>query len=336
MPEVTKTRLQLPASKILTHLIKDKCNMKHILLIFITSTLTVHSMDRSMQILNDHSQSDQHEDTLQLNWQEVELEQRSTAREMNWLARLYLASGFSDRMSREFFCVNALAKINEAMSVEQKVNRCLQVGADLGGSSKIEDGSDRSANWLAANILTSCVSLMGTLIYKMSYAYPQIVFKKPMEVGTYLSNSCDRLHRQLNQAWGMEWAHECIMKSDTYDAPCNVTAARIEFKQNGKYFYSASPCCFDKIDPLCNNAIVEYMNSAYPILYAAAQSEYESANRLRDLAIKARSIPFYVVLPTVITLNILFQLAGCKYRRMVKERAQQAIPLAQELNPDEI
>lgn len=268
---------------------------------------------------------------------QTELIRSYEARELAWVPAMYEASGFSDRMTREFFCVNALAKIKEAIT-EQASHKLLQIGADLGGSSVLEDRSARSVNWLAANILTSFVALVGTYIYKVNYEYPpQIVFKKPLEVSTNLvANSCVRLQWQLNQSWGMEWAHECIMKSNQYDAPCNVTAAQIEFERNGKYFYDASACCFDHINPVCNKAMVDYMNITYPLLYAAAQNEYEHANRLQDLAIKARSVPFYAVLSTVVTLNMLFQLAGYKYRAIMKARTEHAVPPAQELNPEEL
>jgi hypothetical protein len=303
------------------------------LLLILSFTSLINAMEgQELHIIGPHDKSD----SVSLSSAQTELTRSYEARKLAWLPRMYVASGFYDRMSREFFCVNALAKIKEAIT-EQASGKLLQVGADLGGSSKIEDGSDRSANWLAANILTSFVALMGTFIYKVSCTYPQIAFKEPMKLGTYLvATSCLRLQGQLNQSWGMEWAHECIMKSNQYDAPCNVTAARIELERNGKYFYGASPCCFDKIDPVCNKAMVDYMNNTYPMLYASAQNEYEHANHLRDLAIKARSVPFYVVLPTVVTLNMLFQLAGYKYRAMIKERAEQSVPCAQELNPEEL
>jgi hypothetical protein len=292
-----------------------------------------HAMElQQLHIKGSHDKSDE----ASLCSAQTELTRSYEARELGWVPAMYQASGFSDRMSREFFCVNALAKIKEAIT-EQASRKLLQIGADLGGSSVVEDRSDRSVNWLAANISTSVAALMGTFIYKVNYEYPQIVFKKPLEVSTNLvMTSCLRLLGQLNQSWGMEWAHECIMKSNQYDAPCNVTAARIEFERNGKYFYDASACCFDHIDPACNKAMVDYMNTTYPLLYAAAQNEYEHANHLQELAIKARGVPFYTVLSTVVTLNMLFQLAGYKYRAIMKARAEHPVPSAQELNPEEL
>lgn len=38
------------------------------------------------------------------------------AHEMSWLPRMYIASGFSQRMSREFFIINTLTKIKESMA----------------------------------------------------------------------------------------------------------------------------------------------------------------------------------------------------------------------------
>lgn len=271
---------------------------------------------------------------------EKRLVESSTANSMNWLARFYIASGFSQQMSRECFCVNALAKMKEA--IVQEENRlalaALKVGASLGTVTEIKEGypDNDLSPWtlsplFAINCLISAFALVGAWLYKNSYDDSEISVAYPMDVSiTPVQQSCQRIYGYLNQKWGQEWAHECIMKSMQYDSPCNVTAAREEFLRNRDFFYDASHCCFDKIDPTCNQFIVNYMNNTYPVLYAQAENLYANLTRVRDLAIKAKAVPFHIVVPTVVTLNLLFQLAGYKYRRIMRERAAHSVQVMDE------
>ena len=265
-----------------------------------------------------------------LNYQENTLARSSQAHSMSWLPALYDASGLSGCMSKGCFMVNALAKMKEAITSEENRLACLKVGADLAGVSLIvdEQPNTRSYALCLANYVISGVLFFGTLWYKNSYDDSVISVTYPRHADiTPVQTSCSRIKWYFNQTWGMDWAQECIMKSKQYDFPCNVTAAKIEFEKNGHYFYDASACCFDKIDPLCNQVIVNYMNNTYPVLYAQAENLYAHLTYLKDQIIKARAIPITVVVPSMVTLNLLFQLAGYKYRRIMREKTAPLVQL---------
>lgn len=243
---------------------------------------------------------------------ELCLEKDSAARAMSWLPALYNSSGLASCMSKECFMVNALAKIKDAIANEENRLLALRVCADLARVPLVADEQSPRRTLLPANCAVSGLALFGTFLYKYINTDPIISVKYPRQV--YIppvQTSCERIYMYLGQTWGTDWAHECIMKSWEINAPCNTSAI-------GRP--DTSFCCWAKVDPLCNEVIVDYMNNTYPALYSAAENLYSN---LKDQAIRATSMPFYITASTVVTLNLLFQLAGYKYRKMMHARITQ-------------
>lgn len=243
-----------------------------------------------------------------INPAEVYLERSSREGVMNWLPALYDASGLSYCMSKECFMVNALVKIKEAITNEENKLACLRVCADLGGSSLLEDEQPYSPSLLfGVNTLVSGMGLLNTFLYMMTDPVVSVAYPRSIRI-TPVQTSCSRLFLVFNQTWGMDWYRECWDKSFAFNKPCNGTALG---------YGPTSFCCWDKVDPACNKQIVDYMNTTYPQLYVQADALHEKLLNQAKLSV---AMPFYIAAPTVITLNLLFQLARYKYRRIMRER----------------
>lgn len=282
--------LLLSARKILILLIEDRRMMKRIFLIFITGTLTVHSMDRSMQILHEYSQSDQHKDKLELSWPEVELEQRSTARAMSWLPALYDASGLKHCMSRECFMVNALQKIRESMAN----TRCCPGLQDCAQDVECLPARDWESLFMGANIFSSSAVALWTLIYGLTGPDKPLKFPETPVMG-----SCFRAEYIFGDSRGMEYAHDCQVSSYLINNPCNYTqlgAPRV------------SQCCFDIADPTCYQFGLRYNKETYPALHAQAVLDQWK--------------PFFIAGTAIIIVQLGYY-AGYKLRRYLKKRVLQ-------------
>lgn len=242
---------------------------------------------------------------------EADLERSATQRAMSWLPTLYDASGLTHSMSRECFMVNALAKIKEAIWNEENRLTCLKFANDLSeiNLNANKQSTGRQAVMKAANYLLSGTLLLGTLLYKLANSKPIIAVGYPAAIPIHsVQGSCARMALVLNKTWGMDSYKACWQESQAFDVPCNATnLGNVE----------TSFCCWKRFDPLCNEVIVEYMNTTYPQLASEAVNRYYT---LKNRALLATSLPFYMVVPTVITVQILLQLAGYKYRRIMRER----------------
>ncbi len=259
--------------------------------------------------MSQHSaeQAPQHH-LIQLNLQEKNLVQSYQAHCMAWLPALYEASGLSQSMSKECFMVHALREIKKAITDEQNRLAILKAGAYLGGESLTQEERDGKDYLCAANFFVSGLTLLSALLYwgapdDIQVSYPPSIRLTPVQT------SCARLYYALNETWGWDNYKDCWYGSLKLNTPCNATA----LGQGETSF-----CCWARFDPECNRRIINYMNNTYPVLYEQAQRQYHNAKI-------GAGIFFYTAAPTIVTLNLLFQLARYKYRSMIRAKAQDLV-----------
>lgn len=195
----------------------------------------------------------QHEAEVNVNRHERQLVRSYETHEMSWLLRLYLASGFKQRMSREFFCVNALAKIQESIANA----RCYPglhawSGDELGmeGCGLLLKGAFYGGSALAL-IITFCIGVSG----------PDKPWKFPEQI---VQGACAKAKLIFNDTWGLDQVHGCMSQSSEFDIPCNYTRLG---SMRGSF------CCYDKYDPLCYQRGLNYNKEIYPILHSQAVRE---------------------------------------------------------------
>lgn len=287
------------------------------LLLILSFTSLINAMEpQELHLIGPQNKNDE----VSISVAQTELTRAYEGRQMGWVHAMYDASGLSGCMSRECFMVNALAKMKKAITDEENKLAVLKVGAYLGGESLMEEAPDNKCGLFAANCLVSGITLLATALYWINNpASDDIHVSFPPSIRlTPVQTSCNRLYLVLNETWGWDKYRECWDSSLAFEVPCNATAL-------GKG--ETSFCCWAKFDPECNKQIIYYMNNTYPVLHAQAQTLYE---KLYHHAKLAAGTSFYIAAPTIVTLNLLFQLARYKYQRITRERAAASSVIADE------